>query len=184
MTNNIWKIFPHFVVVHRTTAIIIFDSPTEFLVVLGLPDYHYFDPWDKHSFTQPLTQWSTNPLNNPAWHRSVRSRYNGHSTAQIVYNFMFSLLYYFCFVFITAHNVLYCVKRLTHDRTEDKKLFMSLKPVVVHRPQTESEKTAQSNKINDVTITIYLRENGYVVISCSASSLARGAADDTSLSTQ
>ena len=31
-------------VVHRTTAVIIFGSPTKFLVVLGLPDYHYFDP--------------------------------------------------------------------------------------------------------------------------------------------
>ena len=32
-------------VVHRTTAVIIFGCPTKFLVVLGLPDYHYFDPW-------------------------------------------------------------------------------------------------------------------------------------------
>jgi len=32
------------VVVHRTTAVILFGSPTKFLVVLGLPDYHYFDP--------------------------------------------------------------------------------------------------------------------------------------------
>ena len=32
-------------VVHRTTAVIIFGSPTKFLVVLGLPDYHYFYPW-------------------------------------------------------------------------------------------------------------------------------------------
>ena len=31
-------------VVHRTTAVIIFGSPTKFLVVLGLPDYHYFCP--------------------------------------------------------------------------------------------------------------------------------------------
>ena len=35
-----------FVVVHGTTAVIIFGSPTKFLVVLGLPDYHYFDPCD------------------------------------------------------------------------------------------------------------------------------------------
>ena len=26
-------------------AVILFGSPTKFLVVLGLPDYHYFDPW-------------------------------------------------------------------------------------------------------------------------------------------
>ena len=39
------KIFPDFWVVHGTTAVIIFGSPTKFLVVLGLPDYHYFDPW-------------------------------------------------------------------------------------------------------------------------------------------
>ena len=33
-------------VVHRTTVrVTIFGSPTEFLVVLGLPDYLYFDPW-------------------------------------------------------------------------------------------------------------------------------------------
>ena len=32
-------------VVHRTTAVIILGSPTKFLVVLRLPDYHYFDPW-------------------------------------------------------------------------------------------------------------------------------------------
>ena len=31
-------------VVPRTTAIIIFGSPTKFLVVLGLPVYQYFDP--------------------------------------------------------------------------------------------------------------------------------------------
>ena len=31
------KIFPNVVVVHRTTAVIIFGSPTKFLVVLGLP---------------------------------------------------------------------------------------------------------------------------------------------------
>ena len=31
-------------VVHRTTAVIIFGSPTKFLVVLGLPEYHYFYP--------------------------------------------------------------------------------------------------------------------------------------------
>ena len=37
------KIFPNFVVVQGTTAVIIFGSPTMFLVVLGLPDYHYFD---------------------------------------------------------------------------------------------------------------------------------------------
>ena len=35
---------PIFLVVHRTTAVFIFGSPTKFLVVLGLPDYHYFDP--------------------------------------------------------------------------------------------------------------------------------------------
>ena len=29
---------------HRTTAVIIYCSPTKFLVVVGLPDYHYFDP--------------------------------------------------------------------------------------------------------------------------------------------
>ena len=45
MTNTTFeKIFPIFLVVHRTTAVIIFSSPTKFLVVLGLPDYHYFDP--------------------------------------------------------------------------------------------------------------------------------------------
>ena len=31
------------VIVHRTNAVIIFGSPTKFLVVLGVPDYHYFD---------------------------------------------------------------------------------------------------------------------------------------------
>ena len=35
---------PNILVVHRTTAVIIFGSPTKFLVVLGLLDYHYFDP--------------------------------------------------------------------------------------------------------------------------------------------
>ena len=40
-------------VVHRTTAVIIFGSPTEFLVVLGLPDSHYFDPWHTGKITLP-----------------------------------------------------------------------------------------------------------------------------------
>ena len=31
-------------VVYWSTAVIIFGRPTKFLVVLGLPDYHYFDP--------------------------------------------------------------------------------------------------------------------------------------------
>ena len=39
------------VVVHRTTAVIIFGSPTKFLVVLGLPDYHYFYPWTFYRWT-------------------------------------------------------------------------------------------------------------------------------------
>ena len=45
MTNTkLEKKIPNFVVVHWTTAVIIFGSPTKFLVVLGLPDYHYFYP--------------------------------------------------------------------------------------------------------------------------------------------
>ena len=44
MTNKKFEIFTNCMVVHRTTAVIIFGSPTKFLVVLGLPDYHYFDP--------------------------------------------------------------------------------------------------------------------------------------------
>ena len=36
-------------VVHRTTAVIVFGSPTKFLVVRGLPDYHYFYPWQTMS---------------------------------------------------------------------------------------------------------------------------------------
>ena len=46
---NMMKIFvveilQNLVVVHWTTAVTIFGSPTKFLIVLGLPDYHYFDP--------------------------------------------------------------------------------------------------------------------------------------------
>ena len=44
MTNTKFeKIFPNFEVVHRTTAVIIFGSPTKFLVVLELLDYHYYN---------------------------------------------------------------------------------------------------------------------------------------------
>ena len=45
MTNTNLKNIPKFLVVHRTTPVIIFGSLTKFQVVLGLPDYHYFDPW-------------------------------------------------------------------------------------------------------------------------------------------
>ena len=44
MTNTNLKNIPKLLIVHRATAVIIFGSPTKFLVVLGLPDYHYFDP--------------------------------------------------------------------------------------------------------------------------------------------
>ena len=68
-----------------------------------------------------------------------------------------------------------CVKRLTHVRSEDIKLCMSLKLVLFHHPQTDSEKTCQLSETNDVTITIYVSEIEYVVISCRASLFTRHA---------
>ena len=54
MKNN-WKISPNLLVVHGTTAVIIFDSLTKFLVVLGLP---LFRPLILHRTSSFLCHWA------------------------------------------------------------------------------------------------------------------------------
>ena len=81
-------------VVHRTTVVIIFGSPTKFLVVRGLPDYNYFDPCSI-VYTQRLTDTFVSPVGRGTSPRAV-----------VVEGLTFAAVWALGVVFAATHDLL------------------------------------------------------------------------------